>query len=111
VMLPEPVKQNKSKPLTIPEESPAPSRETAEAAPDRSRLQSWYELPPEIRSRLDLPRLDLHVYSDDPQSRFILVKLKKYREGDRLDSGLLLEEILPDGMVMSHQGERFLVEK
>ena len=81
------------------------------AEQDVSELQSWYELPPEFRSKLDLPRLDLHVYSEEAQNRFILVNLKKYREGERLESGLLLEEVLPEGMVMSYRGERFLVEK
>ena len=78
---------------------------------DTSQLQSWYELPQAIRDSLDLPRLDLHVWSEEPQNRFIMVNLKKYREGEKLNSGLVLEEILPDGMVMSYQGERFLVEK
>ena len=80
-------------------------------ARDHSQLQSWFELTQELRNKLDLPRLDVHVYSQESQGRFILVNLKKYREGERLPSGLLLEEILPDGMVMSYQGERFRVEK
>jgi general secretion pathway protein B len=80
-------------------------------AKDNSQLQSWYELPQELRNKLDLPRLDVHVYSEEPQGRFILVNLEKYREGETLASGLVLEEILPDGMVMSYQGERFRVEK
>ena len=63
-------------------------------ARDNSRLQSWYELPQEFRNKLDLPRVDIHVYSEEPQERFILVNLEKYREGERLASGLVLEEIL-----------------
>jgi general secretion pathway protein B len=112
--MPEPASAGNSRPL------PGPDRIT-DARPDLmsamsaetgvARLQSWYELPSELRSGLTLPRLDLHVYSDDPQSRFILVNLKKYREGERLESGLMLEEVLPEGMVMSYRGERFLVEK
>jgi len=111
VVLPQPANAQSPTPSMSPERG-APAR--AEAGPlprDASQLQSWYELPPEVRSRLDLPRLDIHVYSENPKDRFILVKLKKYREGERLDSGLVLEEILPDGMVMSYQGERFLVDK
>ena len=68
------------------------------AEQDATRLKSWYELSSEFRSGLNLPRLDLHVYSDDPQSRFILVNLKKYREGERLPNGLVLEEILPSNL-------------
>jgi len=91
-------------------ESAMPTEPLTSAA-STADLQTWYELPAEFRSSLSLPRLDLHVYSEVPQNRFIMVKLKKFREGERLESGLLLEEILPDGMVMSYRGERFLVEK
>ena len=116
VMLPEPADLQNSVPSSVPTgafpEKRLDQRMDATAtAKDNSQLQSWYELPPETRSRLDLPRLDLHVYSDEPGDRFILVNLKKYREGETLDSGLVLEEILPDGMVMSYRGERFRVEK
>jgi len=91
-------------------ESATPTEPLASAA-SSADLQTWYELPAEIRNSLTLPRLDLHVYSEEPQNRFIMVSLRKFREGERLESGMLLEEILPDGMVMSYRGERFLVEK
>ena len=91
--------------------SPLSRNKASTTAQDNSQLPNWYELPATFRSKLDLPRLDLHAYSEEPQNRFILVNLQKYREGERLESGLVLEEILPDGMVMSYQGERFLVDK
>jgi general secretion pathway protein B len=111
VMLPEPAYLQDSKPSILPEEELEMQMDAMTTAKDNSQLQSWYELPREFRNRLDLPRLDVHVYSEEPRKRFILVNLEKYREGERLASGLLLEEILPDGMVMSYQGERFRVEK
>jgi general secretion pathway protein B len=111
VLLPEPAKPQTPSPSLPAEEEIEEQAEALVAAQDISQLQSWYELPQEFRNRLDLPRLDLHAYSEDPRNRFILVNLKKYREGERLESGMVLEEILPDGMVMSYRGERFLVEK
>ncbi|MFC1605363.1 general secretion pathway protein GspB [Pseudomonadota bacterium] len=111
VLLPEPAKPQNPSPSLPPEEEIEERAEAVATPQDISQLQSWYELPQELRNRLDLPRLDLHAYSEEPQNRFILVNLKKYREGERLESGLVLEEILPDGMVMSYRGERFLVEK
>jgi len=111
VVLPQPTNAQDSRPPQPSQKQPTPRAESRTSPQEVGRLQSWYELPPEPRSRLDLPRLDIHVYSEDPKDRFILVKLKKYREGEQLDSGLVLEEILPDGMVMSYQGERFLVDK
>jgi general secretion pathway protein B len=111
VMLPEPANFQGSGPSSVPVEGSAARLDAATAPQDLSKLPSWYELPLDFRNRLSLPRLDLHAYSEEPQNRFILVNLKKYREGDRLESGLILEEILPDGMVLSYQGERFLLEK
>jgi len=111
VVLPEPTYMQNSKPSILPEEELDMQMDSMITAENDSQLQSWFELPQEFRNKLDLPRLDVHVYSQEPQGRFILVNLKKYREGERLPNGLVLEEILPDGMVMSYQGERFRVEK
>ncbi len=95
----------------LPEEDPAAQPVVLTASEDYSQMQSLYDLPQEFRNTIDLPRLDVHVYSDDPQKRFIVVNLEKYREGETLASGLKLEEILPDGMLMSYRGERFRVDK
>ena len=111
VVLPEPTSVQQTAPVLASVEMSDERVDAATTAQDTSQLPSWYELPAELRSRLDLPRLDLHAYSEEPQNRFILVKLKKYREGESLESGLVLEEILPEGMVMSYRGERFLVDK
>jgi len=111
VVLPESAYLQDSKPSILPEEELSMQMDAMTTAKDNSQLQNWYELPQEFRNRLDLPRVDVHVYSEEPQRRYILVNLEKYREGERLTSGLVLEEILPNGMVMSYQGERFRVEK
>jgi general secretion pathway protein B len=111
VVLPAPAYLQQSN-LSLPQEDgPEIQATAATTAQDHSQLQSWYELSQEFRNGLDLPRLDIHVYSDEPAKRFIMVELKKYREGQTLASGLKLEEILPDGMVMSYRGERFRVDK
>ena len=111
VVLPEPAYLQNSRPSILPEEQLDVQMDALTTTKDNSQLPSWYELPQDFRNRLDLPRLDVHVYSEEPQKRFILVNLEKYREGERLASGLVLEEILPDGMVMSYQGKRFRVDK
>jgi len=111
VVLPEPAYLQNSEPATLPEEALDIQMEGTTTATDNSQLQGWFELPKEFRNKIDLPRLDVHVYSEEPQGRFIMVNLKKYREGETLPNGLMLEEILADGMVMSYQGERFRVNK
>jgi general secretion pathway protein B len=71
----------------------------------------WDDMSLEFRSGLDMPRLDVHVYDSDPQRRFLLVELKKYREGDTLANGAVIEEILPEGIRLSYRGSRFVYRK
>jgi general secretion pathway protein B len=61
----------------------------------------------------DLPelRLDLHVYAVKPQDRFALVNMRKVREGDSLQNGVRVESITPDGVIMSHNGSKFLLPR
>ncbi len=56
-------------------------------------------------------RLDIHVYSDKPDQRFVFVNMRKYREGDQLQEGPVLNEITPTGVVLSHEGNRFTLER
>jgi len=111
VMLPEPAYPQNPEPAMPMEDTADIGIADMTTAQDHSPLQSWFELPQDIRNNIDLPRLDVHVYSEDPRKRFIMVDLQKFREGERLPSGLVVEEILPDGVVLSYQGERFRVDK
>ncbi|MEY2920106.1 MAG: hypothetical protein RL261_1411 [Pseudomonadota bacterium] len=51
--------------------------------------------------------LDLHVYTAQPQQRFIFVNSHKYKEGDTLAEGPVVEQITPDGAVLNFRGSRF----
>jgi len=93
--------------VELPMPAPVPPARDAGAG----KLPYWGELTLEFRQEFSPPQLDVHVYADEPARRFILVKLHKYREGERLESGALLEEITPDGLRLSFRGTRFLVRK
>jgi hypothetical protein len=56
-------------------------------------------------------RLDLHVYAAKPQERFALINMHKLHEGDSVQNGVRVESITPDGVVMSHNGSRFLLPR
>ena len=77
----------------------------------RSSVPEWNDLSLEFRSGFNLPRIDVHVYSDNPGKRFVLVDLQKFREGETLASGAVLEEILPGSIQLFYQGTRFRVGK
>jgi general secretion pathway protein B len=62
---------------------------------------------------VDLPqlRLDLHVYAAHPQDRFVMINMHKLHEGDSLPEGVRVENITPEGAVMSYNGSRFMLPR
>ncbi|NND37742.1 MAG: general secretion pathway protein GspB, partial [Gammaproteobacteria bacterium] len=56
-------------------------------------------------------RLDMHVYAGEPKKRFVFINMNKYREGERLSEGPVVEEITSTGAVLNHQGNRFTLER
>jgi len=87
----------------LPYTPPAPAERTLPPAGDA--------LPnaDELAARGSAPQLhlDLHVYSPVAQQRFIFVNSRKYREGDTLQEGPVVEKITADGAVLSYGGNRF----
>lgn len=55
-------------------------------------------------------RLDLHVYDEDPASRFVFINMRKLREGDSLPDGVRVETITPKGARLSFRGTTFTLE-
>jgi general secretion pathway protein B len=62
-------------------------------------------------SNLPELRLDLHVYAAKPEDRFALINMRKLHEGDALQGGVRVDSITPDGVVMSHNGSKFLLPR
>jgi general secretion pathway protein B len=71
----------------------------------------WEDLPADLRGSLPVPRIDVHVFAQDPARRFVLIELRKYHEGERIDGGATIEAIRNDGIVVSYQGQRYRVDR
>lgn len=112
----------------------APVEETPYAALDadsgtrtRAVKRAPVEMPPaeqmEIPARARLPdtavalaggfapelNMDVHVYNDQPGKRFVLINSRRYREGEKLSEGPVVEAITQKGAILRYQGERFLL--
>ncbi|HTL91079.1 MAG TPA: general secretion pathway protein GspB [Steroidobacteraceae bacterium] len=80
------------------------TRGTAEGVPLYSQVSSGAGIP-ELR-------LDMHAYDTNPQKRFVLINMKKEREGDLLPDGTTrVDTITPDGVVLDHRGTKFLLPR
>jgi general secretion pathway protein B len=93
-------------PLAEASDAPPPAASAPRAtSPPGDALPSADELT--ARGGLPELHLDLHVYSTVPQQRFIFVNSRKYREGEALQEGPVVEQITARGAVLSHRGSRF----
>ncbi len=101
------------------ESKPAAVADSMSAAPVAAKpvkasvteIPEWNELSLEFRSGFNPPRLDVHVYDEEPSRRFILVELQRYAEGDTLDGGAKLEKIMPGSIQLYYQGTRFRIDR
>ena len=87
-------------------ERPAGAR-PADAAPERT-LTTFAELPASIQQ--EIPKLSIlfHIHSGNPKDRLVGINDRTFREGDAVEPGLVLEQITPDGMILTYKGYRFL---
>lgn len=82
-------------------------------SPAATTGQSNLPTADEVSARGGMPelRLELHVYSNRPEERFVFVNGRRYREGDTTADGAAVEQITRDGVVMSAGGSRFLLPR
>jgi general secretion pathway protein B len=94
---------------SVVEQSPAP------AATPAASVTNSYATFDELRANgtIVLPdlHLDIHVYSDQPSERFVFVNMNKYRENSKLVEGPLVKEITPEGVILEHLGNSFLLPR
>jgi len=83
----------------------------ATRAAERNMVPTLEQLPPAIANQLPPLRLDLHVYATRAADRFVMINMRRLREGDATPEGIRLEEITPTGAVMSFRGTRFQLEQ
>jgi hypothetical protein len=105
--------------LAVPTEPAAPTEAAAgiDREPDS---ESWspqaaeyvrvWELPLSIRRNLPELKLNIHVYSEQPRQRFVLVNGERFRTGDTLADGVRLVEIRREGAILDFRDYRFLLD-
>jgi general secretion pathway protein B len=92
-------------------QTPAPQRQARAdketAAP--GRVMRLAELPPAITGVLPEFRVSGHAYSPEPESRIVRINDKILQQGQELSPGLKVDEITPEGIILSFQGYRFRI--
>ena len=88
----------------------APPPATVRTQPAR-RVMTIDEL--RISGSMQIPELhlDIHVYSETPEDRFVFINMVKHREQSRLDEGPVVSEITPEGVILDYRGTSFLLPR
>jgi general secretion pathway protein B len=68
-------------------------------------------LPYEVRN--NLPNLNINVfsYADQPEDRFVIIDMVKYRTGQLIKGSVKLKEILPNSIVLQYGSSTFRIER
>jgi general secretion pathway protein B len=66
-----------------------------------------------VRGELAVPdmHLDILVHSSNAAERFVFINMRKYVEGQATQEGPRVERITGEGVIMDHQGTRFLLSR
>ena len=75
------------------------------------RVQTFDEVRMSGRPQVPDLHLDIHVYSEVPDQRFVFINMVKHRERSRLDEGPVVSEITPEGVILDYQGTSFLLPR
>jgi len=106
-----PVEQTNPADYTAAEEPPAASPGGHVQRGTTAGVPLYQEAASAPGAQLPQLRLDLHVFAARAQDRFVMINMRKLREGEALPEGVRVESITPEGAVLSYNGSRFLLTR
>lgn len=92
---------------------PAPARKEATAAEATHGVEAsgetpWLSsLPEAFRSSLPPLEVNIHVYSPQESQRIVYINNRQVQQGERIQAGVMVEEVVHDGVVLRFRGQRF----
>jgi general secretion pathway protein B len=95
--------------------APAPAvkfqTDESEATPVIQGIPFLSDLPFEFRQKVPKFTINVFVYSQTAEERFVMVDMVKYKPGQQIKDAMLLKEILPDGFVVEYQNQVFKIKR
>lgn len=90
---------------------PSAPKPVVKAVPPNNNLPVWPQVSTQLFQQVNSGlHLDVHVYSELPEQRFVLINMQKYHEGEQLQEGPVVDEITTNEVILSFRGQRFRVQ-
>jgi general secretion pathway protein B len=108
-----PVVAEQEQKLPVPSPAPAAPVVTPKepaipvAAVQEQKVTTLSELPLAIQHEIPDMKIQLHSYSNKSVNSIVSINSRMLKEGESLAPGLKLEQITPDGVILSYKGYRF----
>lgn len=97
-------------PVNSTPEIPAAQTTMETTTAPEARIASMAEMPADQRQQLPALKLSMHVFSSEAGKRFAIIDGQRINEGSVIGSAVV-EQILQDGVVLSVQGQSYLLPR
>lgn len=93
------------------EENVAPEINTDAEPHAGNQIPLLNDLPYAFRSSAPKMTINVFMYAERPEDRFVVLNMTKYRAGQMTKDSVLIKEIRPDSVVASYGGRIFRIER
>lgn len=98
-------------PQPIRREAPKQVQEKPILPPQNKGTPDLNELSYEVRNTLPNLTINVFSYAQQPEERFVIIDMVKYKTGQLIKGSVTLKEIRPDSVVLQYGGDTFRVER
>lgn len=105
--------QAKEQDVALPVPETQPLTEEVYIAPEIAQQDIPFlsELPSSFRRTVPDLKINVFVYSENPDERFIMTDMQKYQVGQQLESGIMIKEIREDSLVVEYKNLIFKLRR
>ena len=93
------------------ENDEAPEIKTDAAPTAKQEIPLFKDLPYDFRSSAPKMTINVFVYDEKPEDRFVVMNMTKYKTGQTTKESVEIKEIRPDSLVASFGGRIFRIER
>lgn len=79
------------------------------ANPGTDSIPLLTKMPREFQREVPSLKINVFAYSENPEERFVIINMSKYRAGQKIDSGPEILEIRADSLVLEYLSTKFRV--
>jgi general secretion pathway protein B len=78
---------------------------------EQNSIPLLYELPSEFRHTLPDLNINVFVYSEQAEERFVMIDMMKYKVGQRIKDAVLIKQIKPDSLILEYNNQTFQIKR